>query len=84
MLTGLASSSYQVLDLQPPPDPAQVRVTTPPEFLIVNVSPVLGAVAVTVYSLAAPDAELIHAPLVLELVKIVFSISLSLVGERPT
>jgi hypothetical protein len=36
----------------------QVRVTTPAAFVIVNVSPVVAAVAVTVYPVAEPTAAL--------------------------
>jgi hypothetical protein len=36
----------------------QVRVTTPAAFVIVNVSPVVAAVAVTAYPVAEPSAAL--------------------------
>jgi hypothetical protein len=37
----------------------QVRVTTPAAFVIVNVSPVVAAVATTLYPVALPRASLI-------------------------
>jgi hypothetical protein len=56
---------YQVPAGQPPlfvsTAGLQVRVTTPPSFLIVKVSLVVAAVAVTVYPVSVPTAALIQA-----------------------
>jgi hypothetical protein len=53
---------YHVPDGQPPlllaSFATQVRVTTPAAFVIVKVSPVVAAVAVTAYPVAEPSAAL--------------------------
>jgi hypothetical protein len=55
----LDDATYHSLDAgQPPVVPTQVRVTTPALFVMVNVSFVVAAVAVTEYSVAVPDAAL--------------------------